>query len=111
MDVLQIREYCLSLGSDVEETTPFGDDNIVFKTGGRMFALVDIQTAWLAVKCDPERAVELREQYEYVTPAYHFNKKHWNGIEASVAPAELLRQWIRDSFKLVNAQYARKKGK
>lgn len=101
MDLLDIRDYCLSLDARVEECEPFGSDHLVFKIGGKMFALIDIHTGWMALKCDPERAVELREQYEYVTPAYHFNKKHWNGIDTPQARGELLRQWIDHSFRLV----------
>lgn len=108
MDTSDIREYCLSLGPEVEECSPFGPDDLVFKTGGRMFALVDIRTSWLALKCDPERAVELRERYEYVTPAHHFNKKHWNGIDGPAARGELLREWIRDSYGLVRAKHAKR---
>ena len=109
MDTLEIREYSLSLGPEVEESTPFGEEYIVFKTDGRMFALVDIESSWLAVKCDPDKAVELREQYEEVTPAYHFNKKHWNGIDAPKVRGELLREWIKGSYDLVRAKHAKKR--
>lgn len=101
MDIEQIREYCLSLDSEVEECYPFDQTSLVFKINGKMFALLDIQTSWLALKCDPDIAVSLREEYEYVTPAYHFNKKHWNGINTANAPSALLCQWISDSFHLV----------
>lgn len=111
MDTLEIREYCLSLGENVEESSPFGQEHIVFKTEGRMFALVDIESSWVAVKCDPDKAVELREQYEQVTPAYHFNKKHWNGIDAPNVRGELLREWIKDSYELVRAKHAKKQKK
>ncbi|MDD4819465.1 MAG: MmcQ/YjbR family DNA-binding protein [Flavobacteriales bacterium] len=101
MDIEQIRIFCLSLGSEIEECYPFDDTSLVFKTGGKMFALLDIQSAWMALKCQPEQAIALREEYEYVTPAYHFNKKHWNGIDTVHAPSALLSQWISNSYQLV----------
>lgn len=109
MDVEQIREYCLSLGRDVEECMPFDDSSLVFKTGGKMFALVDIRSGWTALKCNPEYAIELREKYDYVTPAYHFNKKHWNGIDTARTPGAYLREWITDSFSLVRKKAGKNK--
>ena len=111
MDLLDIREYCLFLDARVEECEPFGPDHLVFKIEGKMFALIDIRTCWMALKCDPEHAVELRERYEYVTPAYHFNKKHWNGIDSPQARGEQLRAWIDHSFDLVRPKTAKKTGR
>lgn len=104
MDLLEIREYCLTRGEEVEECTPFGPDDLAFKTHGRMFALLDLPTGRIALKCDPELAVELRERYQYVSPARHFNKKHWNGIDTPAATGEQLRRWIDHSYGLVCAK-------
>ena len=109
MDVEQIREYCLSLDDNVEECMPFDDTSLVFKTSVKMFALVDIETGWTALKCDPEYALELRENFDYVTPAYHFNKKHWNGIDTERAPGADIRKWIADSFSLVKKKAKKSK--
>ena len=81
MDILELRRYCLSLPL-AEECTPFDETTLVFKIGGKMFCYTDmVEFRWIAVKCDPDRAVLLRERYpELVTPAFHSNKRHWNGI-------------------------------
>lgn len=85
MDILELRRYCLSLPL-AEECTPFDETTLVFKIGGKMFCYTDmVEFRWIAVKCDPDRAVLLRERYpELVTPAFHSNKRHWNGIRTMV---------------------------
>lgn len=103
MDIETLREYCLSK-PQVEETQPFGPDNIVYKVKGKMFLLVglDAQPLRFNVKCDPEKALELREQYSCVLPGYHMNKKHWNTVvvDGSVS-TQLLKEWIDHSYALV----------
>ena len=86
MDILELRRYCLSLPL-AEECTPFDETTLVFKIGGKMFCYTDmVEFRWIAVKCDPDRAVLLRERYpELVTPAFHSNKRHWNGIRTDGA--------------------------
>ena len=81
MNVEEFREYCL-MKHTVIECLPFDDTTLVFKVGGKMFALLDLESEVFSfsVKCDPEKALELREQYPCIKPAYHFNKKHWNGV-------------------------------
>lgn len=102
MDVLTFRDYCLSLPL-AEESTPFDETTLVYKVGGKMFAcadMVDFET--VAVKCDPEEALSLREQYAGVGTARHFNKDHWNGIRtAGDLPDAFLREQIRNSYMLV----------
>ncbi|MBS1749920.1 MAG: MmcQ/YjbR family DNA-binding protein [Bacteroidetes bacterium] len=104
MDVEQIRTYCLSK-EGVEEALPFGPDVVVFKTNGKIFLLLplDAEQIQFNVKCDPEKAEELRETYTCVIPGYHMNKKHWNTIivDGSIATS-ILRSWIDDSYDLVN---------
>jgi len=80
MDIESVREYCLSKKA-VTEGFPFGDDSLVIKVMDKMFALISLETAdKVALKCDPEYAIELREKYNGVEGAYHFNKKYWNQV-------------------------------
>jgi len=80
MDILEYRDYCLSLPF-VEESTPFDETTLVFKVGGRMFTYAGMEDfRRLAVKCDPDEAVGLRERYEGVEAAWHGNKRHWNDL-------------------------------
>ncbi len=97
------REYCLQKPGVVEDM-PFGEDHLVFKVGGKMFALValDEVPASANLKCDPDRALELRDRYEEVRPGYHMNKKHWNTvvIDGGIPDAEV-RAMIDHSYDLV----------
>ncbi|GAB3421752.1 MmcQ/YjbR family DNA-binding protein [Niabella aquatica] len=103
MNIEVIRDYCLSKPA-VEETFPFGPDTLVYKVDGKIFLLMGINSSPLSfnVKCDPDRALELREAYECVRPGYHMNKKHWNTViaDGTVSP-KLLKEWIDDSYHLV----------
>ena len=103
MNIEEIREYCLSKPG-VTEGFPFNESALVFKVAGKMFALLDLseEARGISLKCDPERAVELREQYPEVTPAYHFNKQHWNGVnlKGSISDAQL-KKWIDHSYQIV----------
>lgn len=103
MDLEAFREYCLSKPC-VTESTPFGEDVLVFKVGGKMFALValDEVPATANLKCDPDLALELRDRYEQVRPGYHMNKKHWNTVEIDrgIPKSELLKM-IDHSYDLV----------
>jgi predicted DNA-binding protein (MmcQ/YjbR family) len=103
MNLEQFREYCLSK-SHATESTPFGPEVLVFKVGGKMFALaaLDALPTTVNLKCDPDLALELRDRYEQVTPGYHMNKKHWNtvGIEGGIPDPEL-RKMIDHSYDLV----------
>lgn len=102
MDVLTFRDYCLSLPL-AEETTPFDETTLVYKVGGKMFACADmVDFEWVAVKCDPVEALSLREQYDEVGTAPHFNKQHWNGIcTTGDLPDAFIRAQIRNSYMLV----------
>ena len=109
MNVEQIREYCI-LKEDAEESLPFGPDALVFKVDGKIFLLLslDAEQPQFNVKCDPDKAEELRAEYTCVLPGYHMNKKHWNTIivDGSVASA-ILKEWIDDSYKLVRKKKKR----
>lgn len=105
MDILSFRDYCLSLPM-AEESTPFDETTLVLKIGGRMFAYTDmVEFEWVALKCDPDEAIVLRERYADVTPAFHSNKKHWNGVRtAGDLPDAFIREQIRNSYLLVLRQ-------
>lgn len=104
MDLEQLREYCLSK-KDTEETLPFGPDTLVYKIKGKAFLLTGFEYSPLQfnVKCDPEYAQELREEYACIIPGYHMNKKHWNTIivDGSLSTKQL-KQFIDDSYELVS---------
>ena len=103
MNIENIREYCLSKPG-VTESFPFNDTALVFKVAGKMFALLDLSedSRGISLKCDPERAIELREQHPEVTPAWHFNKKLWNGISLKGSISmEQLKEWIDHSYNEV----------
>ena len=102
MNIEILREYCISK-KDVTESFPFGDDTLVFKAAGKIFALVNLEgDLSINLKCDPSLALELRERYAAVTPGYHMNKKHWNTIlvDGSVPDKEIF-SWIDHSYNLV----------
>ncbi len=102
MDILDVRTYTLSLPL-VEECQPFGDDAVVYKVGGKMFMCYVLEhTERVAVKCNPDRAIVLRDKYlSAVTPAWHFNKKHWNDIYFELLPSEVVKREIRHSYLTV----------
>ena len=103
MHLEELREYCLHK-KGVEETFPFGNETLVFKVMGKVFLLTGIESkpVQFNAKCDPEKAIELRETYSCVIPGYHMNKKHWNTIvcDGSVS-TKMIYQWIDDSYDLV----------
>lgn len=105
-----LRTYCLSLPHTTEEL-PFGPDTLVFKVAGKVFAIsgLDAIPPGVALKCDPERAVELRERYSAITPAYHMNKQHWNGVAfTGEVPDDEIRALVDHSYALVVAGLPKK---
>lgn len=102
MNVEELREYCIKKAG-ATESFPFDDTALVFKVGEKMFALLSLkEEPWLNLKCDPEYAISLREEYDYIRPGYHMNKKHWNTIDISDAvDSKLLKQLVDDSYQLV----------
>jgi predicted DNA-binding protein (MmcQ/YjbR family) len=106
----EFREYCLTK-PNVVEGTPFGEDALVFKVGGKMFALAALEAVppRVNLKCEPELALDLRDRYEAVTPGYHMNKKHWNTVELTGdVPLAELRGMIDHSYQLVLASLPKK---
>lgn len=105
----EIRDYCLSK-KGTEETFPFDATTLVFKVFGKMYALIDIDEARsINLKCDPERAEELREQYDDIIPGYHMSKKHWNtvSLDGSINRS-LVIELIDHSYDLVYASLPKK---
>ncbi|WP_335936957.1 MmcQ/YjbR family DNA-binding protein [Streptomyces sp. PTD5-9] len=100
----QLREFCLELNASVEEF-PFGPELSVFKVLGKMFALsaLDARPLTVNLKCDPDDAVRLRQEYEAVAPGWHMNKRHWNTVTVPGVPDRLLRELVEDSYDLVVA--------
>ena len=112
MNIETLRDYTLTLAS-VEEGFPFGEDTLVFKVNNKIFLLVSLsaQPMQFNVKCDPEKAIELRELYpEAVLPGYHMNKKHWNTIivNGKLSNCEL-QEMITESYRLVKGKFGQKK--
>lgn len=104
MDIDTFRDYCLKKRG-VSEEMPFGPDNLVFKVMGKMFSLVSLDEVPLRtnLKCDPEKAVKLREEYEdSIIPGWHMNKHHWNTIiiDGRIDP-KLVFELIDHSYELV----------
>ncbi len=110
MDIESFRDYCLKK-KGVEEAFPFDEVTLVFKVMGKIFAATGLDNTELKVnlKCDPERAIELREQYEEVQPGWHMNKKHWNTVKFDGDLEEaLLLELIDHSYDLVVQKLSRK---
>ena len=103
MNLENIRAHCLAF-SGVTEECPFGPEVPVYKVLGKMFALLspDEVPASMNLKCDPERALDLRDQYESILPGYHMSKKHWNTLilDGSL-PSPLIKELIDHSYELV----------
>jgi predicted DNA-binding protein (MmcQ/YjbR family) len=109
MNIESVRMYCLQKRGVTEEF-PFDDVSLVMKVGGKMFALIHLESdeKKIAVKCDPELALELRERFDAVRPAWHFNKKHWNDIYLNDASDDNIRAWIDHSYDIVFNKLPRK---
>ena len=107
MDIETFRDYCLSK-KGTDESFPFDEKTLVFKVMGKMFALagLEVSPSTANLKCNPERAIELREEYpEDVVSGYHINKKHWNTvtIEGELSD-ELVIELVDHSYDLVVAK-------
>ncbi len=103
MNVEDLRAYVLQK-ENVTEGFPFGEDTLVFKVENKIFVLVSLDEPALRmnVKCDPEKAIEWREEYpDNVLPGYHMNKKHWNTVLAAGLKTNLVKQMIDESYHLV----------
>jgi predicted DNA-binding protein (MmcQ/YjbR family) len=102
MNVEEIRDYCLNKAR-ATESFPFGESTLVFKVDGKMFALISLDYPLsVNLKCDPEKAIELREHHAAIIPGFHMNKRHWNTIDVeNLNDDRLLKSLINHSFDLV----------
>ena len=110
MNLEELREYCLSL-PHVTEDMPFGEDILVFRICNRIFVLTSLESVPLRVslKCDPERAIELREEFpNKIVAGYHLNKKHWNTVLLEGLPPALIKEMIQHSYDQVLAKVPKK---
>ena len=100
MNIETIHKYCLSKTGAIEDY-PFDEETLVFKVGGKMFALIPLEKIPLQInlKCNPEKAVELREEYENILPGWHMSKTNWNTviIEGNIRWSDL-KEWIDHSY-------------
>ncbi len=100
MNIEEFRNYCLSKPAVTEEF-PFDESTLVFKVAGKMFALTNVDDfQFINLKCDPDRAITLREEYDSIRPGYHMSKKHWNSVYQE-AGTKLIKELIDHSFELV----------
>lgn len=103
MNVEEIRDYCISKFG-VEECFPFDNETLVFKVGGKIFLLMGINANPIQfnVKCEPQKAIDLREKYSFVLPGYHMNKAHWNTVVCDGrATKKFVFECIDDSYALI----------
>jgi len=110
MNVEELRTYCMEKPG-VTESFPFDEHTLVFKVMNKMFALVGLERVppQANLKCEPERAEELREEYDgLIIPGYHMNKKHWNTIYMQQLPPTILQELVDHSYGLVVAKLPRK---
>ena len=98
----ELRQFCLNK-TFVTESLPFDENTLVFKVHGKMFALFSLEKEPLRItlKCNPEKAIELREKYWQVIAGYHSNKKHWNTVIVDDVSLVLIYCWINHSYELV----------
>jgi predicted DNA-binding protein (MmcQ/YjbR family) len=110
MNIEEFRDHCLSK-KGVTEETPFGPETIVYKVVGKMFAATgtDRIPATANLKCDPERAIQLRNQYKSIIPGYHMNKQHWNTVTLeSELDDRFIKELIDHSYELVASALSKK---
>lgn len=109
MDVESIRNYCLKKNGVTEEL-PFDEDSPVYKVIGKIFAISNLIPPYsINLKCNPEKAIELREKFDSVIPGYHMNKTHWNTIQLDGSiSSKLIKEWIDHSYELVVSGFTKK---
>lgn len=102
MNIEELREYCMAK-KGVIESFPFDESTLVFKVAGKMFCLTDLVDDFaVALKNDPEKNMELREQYPAIRPGYHMNKQHWNTVQIDGTISDkMLQQLIDESYRII----------
>jgi predicted DNA-binding protein (MmcQ/YjbR family) len=102
LNIEEIRNYCIKKNGTTE-SFPFDNTTLVFKVGGKIYALLDLEKRnGMNLKSEPEYSILLREKYEFIVPGYHMNKKHWNSvyIDGSI-PSTTIKEWITNSYALI----------
>ena len=110
MNIEEFRQYCIAK-KGVTEEFPFDESTLVFKVMGKMFALAPLERlpTQANLKCDPERALELREEYDgIIIPGYHMSKVHWNTLYLEQLPSNLICELTEHSYNLVVSKFPRK---
>ncbi|MFS4455989.1 MmcQ/YjbR family DNA-binding protein [Maribacter sp. 2304DJ31-5] len=110
MNIEAFREYCIAKKSVTEEF-PFDEQTLVFKVMGKMFALSALERMppQVNLKCDPERAIELRETYDgSIIPGYHMSKVHWNTVYLEGVPPKLICELVDHSYDLIVSKFTKK---
>ena len=109
MNIEEFREYCIAQKGVCEEL-PFGPDTLVYKVMGKIFALTGLDSEIFTVnmKCNPDRAIELREEFDYIMPGYHMSKIHWNTVNAELCPTKQLKELIDHSYDMVVKSFTKK---
>lgn len=115
MNIVDYRNYCLSLDENVEEKLPFqmfknGEGVLVFYICGHMFSFFDCNDfSVISLKCQPERILDLKEEHSCIGNPYNESPKHWIGIDPHTAPDDLLKDLTRNSYEIVKAKYSKRK--
>ena len=110
MNIEEFRQYCI-VKKGVTEEFPFDEVTLVFKVMGKMFALAPLERipSQVNLKCDPDRAIELRETYDgVIIPGYHMSKVHWNTLYLEQIPSDLIRELIDHSYDLIISKFTKK---
>ena len=106
-----VRKYCLHKAGKITEEFPFDEETLVFKVNGKSFLLTNINEVPVSMnlKCEPERAILLREKYEAIRPGYHMNKKYWNTVDVDGSiPEKLIYELIDHSYDEVVKKFSQK---
>lgn len=115
MNIEELRNYCLSLGTDVEEKMPFSafryaQGVLVFYVCGHMFCFFDCDNFGIVtLKCQPERIDELKANYGYIGKPFNLSPKYWVGVDASIAPTDILKYLVKNSYEIVKQKYTKTK--
>jgi predicted DNA-binding protein (MmcQ/YjbR family) len=109
MNIEQYRDYCV-VKKGVTESFPFDQSTLVFKVMNKMFTLTSVENfEFINLKCDPEKAIQLREEFDGVSGAYHMSKVHWNSVSVKGDISDkLIYQWIDDSYDLIVSSLTKK---
>jgi predicted DNA-binding protein (MmcQ/YjbR family) len=108
MNIEDVRAFCMSLPHTTEDL-PFDEHTLAIRVAGKIFTLIPLDNPGrMNLKCDPEKAILLREEYTAIQPGYHMNKKMWNTVHYDQLPAALIQELIVDSYKLIIAGLPKK---